>query len=155
MNKNLLIRLAEAEDLQQILHIRCEVILALAPVEMSMPDAHAWAERPDRPARTMSSIQAKTLWVAGVNEEIVGWVEVGKDSVDGRYVAPGYSGKGFGTALMARAERHILDSGYSAARLNATANARGFYLRQGFQQTGPTRRVMGLPWSSPSAMLNT
>src|SRR5262249_46649176 len=102
---------------------------------MSMEQAEKWATRPvgDRVAR---AIQEHEVWVA-VEGATIGWVEVDRDRVAALYVSPSSSGRGIGSALLARAEMSIRDSGYATARLESSQNALGFYLRRAYVRCGP------------------
>lgn len=84
----------------------------------------------------MRAIRDHDLWVA-VERAAIGWVEVDHDHIAGLYVAPACSGRGVGSALLARAETAIQGSGYAIAHLEASQNALAFYLRRGYLRSGP------------------
>ena len=129
------IRRAEAADEAVLTSIRRSAILMLAVPAMSMEQAEEWATRAvaDRVAR---AIREHEVWVA-VEGATIGWVEVDRDRVAALYVSPSSSRRGIGSALLARAEAAIRDSGYAIARLESSQNALGFYLRRAYCRCGP------------------
>jgi putative acetyltransferase len=131
----MLIRRAEAADEETLADIRRGAILALAVPAMSVEQAEHWAAcaAPDRIAR---AIREHEVWVA-VEGDAAGWVEVDRDRVAALYVSPSWAGRGVGSALLARAEAAIREAGHAAARLEASQNALGFYLRRGYVRAGP------------------
>src|SRR5690349_21145488 len=112
------IRRAEAADEAVLTSIRRSAILALAVPAMSAEQAEKWAARAvgDRVAR---AIRDHEVWVA-VEEATIGWIEVDRDRVAALYVSPSSSRRGIGSALLARAETSIRDSGYATARLESS-----------------------------------
>jgi GNAT superfamily N-acetyltransferase len=102
---------------------------------MSMEQAEHWATQTeaDRIAR---AIWDHEVWVA-VEGVALGWVEVDRDRVAALYVSPSRSGRGVGSALLARAETSIRSLGYTTARLESSPNALDFYLHKGYVRCGP------------------
>lgn len=76
------------------------------------------------------------MWVA-VEEVAIGWVEIDQDRVAALYVSPPFSRRGVGSNLLLLAETVIHSAGYATARLEASQNALGFYLRKGYLRSGP------------------
>jgi GNAT superfamily N-acetyltransferase len=107
----------------------------LAPPAISMEQAEEWASRPaaDRVAR---AIRNHDVWVA-VEGAAIGWVEVDRDRVAALYVSPSSTRRGVGSALLARAEASIQNSGYTMARLESSPNALAFYLQRGYLPCSP------------------
>src|SRR5213080_2176444 len=129
------IRRADAADEEVLASIRRRAILALAVPAMSREQAERWATRgaADRVARAM---REHDVWVA-VEGAAIGWVEVDRDRVAALYVSPSCSGRGVGSALLARAATSIRSSGYVMACLESSQNALDFYLRRGYVLCGP------------------
>jgi GNAT superfamily N-acetyltransferase len=129
------IRHAQATDEEALARIRRSAILVLAVPTLSMEQAETWAARvaADRISR---AIQEHEVWVA-VEDAAIGWVEVDQDRVAALYVSPSCSGRGVGSALLARAEASIHSSGYAATRLESSQNALDFYLHRGYCRCGP------------------
>ena len=129
------IRRADATDEEALAHIRRSAILTLAVPAMSVEQAETWAAQ--APAdRIAQAIRDHEVWVA-VEGTAIGWVEVDRDRVAALYVAPSCSGRGVGSALLARAETSIRSLGYTTARLESSPNALDFYLRRGYLRCGP------------------
>ena len=70
-------------------------------------------------------------WVAELAGEVVGFMSLGVDSVDQLYVAPGWTGRGIGSRLLALARERRPD-GLQLWTFQANAGARRFYERHGF-----------------------
>ena len=129
------IRRADAADEEALLNIRRSAILALPVSAMSREQAEQWATRAaaDRTAR---AVRDHDVWVA-VDGVVIGWVEVDRDRVAALYVAPSWSRRGVGSALLARAETSIRSSGYTTTHLESSPNALAFYFRRGYVRCGP------------------
>jgi GNAT superfamily N-acetyltransferase len=70
-------------------------------------------------------------WVAEAVGEVVGFVSLGRDSVEQLYVAPGRTGRGIGSRLLTLAmERR--PGGLELWTFQVNAGARRFYERHGF-----------------------
>jgi len=138
------LRLAQPSDLDIVTEIRRTAILALAPSRMTLEAATAWANRPDRPDRCRSSIEAKKLWLAYEGTDAVGWFEVSDDFVDGLYVVPSRQGAGVGSTLMGVVEIMIKDRDFEAARLNTAPASQGFYEKLGYEVMGPAPMGSGM-----------
>ncbi len=141
------IRLASPRDLDVVLAIRCEAILALAPERVTLEEARRWAERPDRAAKTLASIEGGRLWLDESAGEAAGWLEVRADFVDGLYVRPRLWRRGHGSRLMDVAETMIRERGFAAVRLDASSTAQSFYQRRGYMVSGPRDPGRGTPMS--------
>lgn len=128
------IRRAETADEETLGRIRRSSILGLAAPAISAEQAKEWATgvAADRIAR---AIREHDVWVA-VEEGAVDWVEVDQDRVAALYVSPPLSRRGVGSDLLLQAETAIRRAGYASARLEASQNALGFYLRRGYRQSG-------------------
>ena len=139
------VRLAQPANLDSVLAIRRDAILALAPRQLTEEAAARWAGSPDRPARCRAAIVAERLWLAQLADAPAGWLEVTKDFVDGLFVAPDCWRRGIGSRLMDFAERMIRDAGFAAARLDAAYEAERFYARRGYTASGPRPPNRGTP----------
>ena len=71
------------------------------------------------------------LWVAEREGKPVGFMAIAGDFIDQLYVAPEHQRQGIGRALVAHARR-LSPSGLRLYTLQANANARAFYERDGF-----------------------
>ena len=129
-------RLAVPEDASRLYDIRRQSILELGPPTMPATEAQAWAKR-----LTQSGMERKLLdleiWVAELNGIVAGWGAIRGDVLEGLYTAPEFAGQGVGAGLLDRLEGLMRERGFPLVRLEASSNARGFYLRRGYRATGP------------------
>ena len=58
------------------------------------------------------------------------------DMLEGLYTAPEFAGQGIGAGLLDRLEELMRGRGFPSVRLEASSNARGFYLRRGYRANG-------------------
>jgi len=131
----MLIRRAAADDEAALASIRRSAILALAPSIVSLPEAEGWADRATA-ERIARAVRDHLVWVA-VDESAIGWVEVADDRIAGLYVSASRAERGVGSQLLLHGEAAIRAAGYVEARLEASQNALGFYLRRGYVRAGP------------------
>jgi len=129
-------RPALREDASRLHDIRRRSILELAPAEMSGAEVQAWAERLtlDRMARKLRELE---VWVVECEGVVAGWGAVRGGRLEGLYIAAECAGQGIGAGLLDRLERLIFERGFPLVHLEASANARGFYLRFGYRAIGP------------------
>jgi GNAT superfamily N-acetyltransferase len=98
------------------------------------------------------------VWVADVDEVVVGWVALVGNRVVGLYVDPPHACRGFGSRLLAHAERALEAEGAPTVTLEASRNAEEFYLRRGYEASAdraadgarPMRKTLGSGLSSTS-----
>jgi putative acetyltransferase len=128
-------RLALREDASRLHDIRRRSILELAPPTMPAAEAQAWAER-----LTLSGMERKLreleVWVAELEGVVAGWGAICGDMLEGLYTAPEFAGQGVGAGLLDRLEGLMREREFPSVRLEASVNARGFYLRRGYRATG-------------------
>src|SRR6476646_7125929 len=129
-------RPAMREDASRLYDIRRQSILELAPPTMAAPEAQAWTKR-----LTLSGMERKLqdleIWVAEFNGVVVGWGAIRGDMLEGLYTAPEFAGQGVGAGLLIWLEALMREREFRSVRLEASSNARGFYLRRGYRATGP------------------
>ncbi|WP_426536864.1 GNAT family N-acetyltransferase [Bradyrhizobium sp. McL0615] len=129
-------RLAMRKDASRLYELRRRSILELAPPAMPTAEAQAWAER-----LTLSGMERKLgeleIWVAELDGTVAGWAAVRDDALEGLYTAPEFAGQGVGAGLLDRLEGLMREREFPSVRLEASSNARGFYLRRGYRANGP------------------
>ena len=129
-------RLAVHEDASRLYDIRLRSILELAPPAIPATEAQAWAER-----LTLAGMERKLreleVWVAELDGVVAGWGAIRGDKLEGLYTAPEFAGQGVGAGLLDRLEGLMREREFRSVRLEASSNARGFYLRRGYRPTGP------------------
>jgi putative acetyltransferase len=129
-------RLAMRKDASRLYDIRRRSILELAPPTMPAVEAQAWASK-----LTLSGMERKLreleVWVAELDGVVAGWGAIRGDSLEGLYTAPEFAGQGVGAGLLDRFEGLMREREFPSVRLEASSNARGFYLCRGYRATGP------------------
>jgi putative acetyltransferase len=129
-------RPALRHDASRLYDIRRRSIQELAPPTMPAVEAHAWAER-----LTLSGMKRKLrkleVWVAELDGVVAGWGAIRDDMLEGLYTAPEFARQGVGAGLLDRLEGLMREREFPSVRLEASSNARGFYLRRGYRPTGP------------------
>jgi putative acetyltransferase len=129
-------RLAMRKDASRLYDIRRRSILELAPPTMSVAEAQAWASK-----LTLSGMKQKLweleVWVAELDGIVAGWGAIRGDRLEGLYTAPEFAGQGVGAGLLDRLEGLMREREFPSVRLEASSNARGFYLRRGYRAAGP------------------
>ena len=78
-------------------------------------------------------ISEKPIWVAQLNEVIVGWIALEGNRVIGLYVDPSHICRGFGSRLLGTAEGELGASGAGEVILESSWNAEAFYLQRGYE----------------------
>ena len=137
-------RPATLDDAPRLFEVRRRSILELAPPGMSVEDATAWAKK-----LTLSGMERKLrefeIWIAELDGVMAGWGAIRGDVLEELYTAPEYAGQGVGAALLDRLEALMRGRGVAAVRAEASSNAKAFYLRRGYRQTGPQTPVGAWP----------
>ena len=102
---------------------------------MPAAEAQAWAAQ-----LTLSGMERKLheleVWVAERNGIVAGWGAFAA-TAGGPVYGPEFAGQGVGAGLLDRLEGLMRERGFPSVRLEASSNARGFYLRRGYRATGP------------------
>ena len=128
-------RRAMRKDASRLYDMRRRSILELAPPAMPVAEAKAWASQ-----LTLSGMEQKLreleVWVAERGGIVAGWGAIRGDMLEGLYTAPEFAGQGVGAGLLGRLEGLMRDRKFPSVRLEASSNARGFYLRRGYRPTG-------------------
>ena len=129
-------RRAMRKDASRLYDIRRRSILELAPPTMLKAEATAWASQ-----LTLSGMERKLheleIWIAERGGIVAGWGAICGDMLEGLYTAPEFAGHGMGAGLLGMLEGLMREREFPSVRLEASSNARGFYLRRGYRATGP------------------
>jgi putative acetyltransferase len=137
-------RLARLDDANRLFELRRRSITELAPKGMSVAEAASWAEN-----LTIVGMERKIreleIWVAEVSETVVGWGAIRGDRLEGLYTDPEFAGRGIGSELLGLLERLMRGRGIPTAFADASANSEIFYLRRGYERTGPRTSKEGQP----------
>ena len=137
-------RRATLADAPRLFEVRRRSILELAPSGMSVAEAEAWAGKLT-PAGMTQKLREFEIWIAARDEVIAGWGAVRGDVLEQLYTAPEYAGQGVGAALLDRLEALMRGRGIDAIHAEASSNAKAFYLRRGYRETGAQTPVGAWP----------
>ena len=78
---------------------------------MPIAEAASWAEK-----LTVEGMQRKIceleIWIAEINEKVIGWGAIRGDRLEGLYTDPEFAGRGIGTELLAMLEGLDARTGY-------------------------------------------
>jgi putative acetyltransferase len=129
-------RLATLDDANRLFELRRRSITELAPKAMSIVEAARWAEKSTVAGRERK-IRELEIWVSIVSENVVGWGAIRAERVEGLYTDPEFAGRGIGTELLELLEALMRGRGIPAVCAEASSNAEIFYLRRGYERTGP------------------
>lgn len=102
------------------------------------------------PESVAQMIAAGGIRVAELDGRVaaVGAIDGAEGKITLNYVDPASRGRGLSAALLATMEAELAQAGVETARLTATVTAREFYLKHGWQATGPGRSgrwIVGYP----------
>ena len=129
-------RPATLGDGSELLALRHSAILAFAVPAMSEDDAMAWANRVSL-AGMAEKLGRLEIWVAESGGQILGWVAFSGDRLEGLYTRPTSAQTGVGSSLLSMVEWMMREREIQTIRLEASANAIGFYRRRGFEPIAP------------------
>jgi putative acetyltransferase len=129
-------RSATLGDVNRLFELRRQSITELAAKGMSFTDTASWAEKLTIPGME-KKIRELEIWVAEVNGTVVGWGAIRGDRLEGLYAEPDFAGRGIGTGLLSLMEELMRGRGVQAVHAEASSNAVAFYLRRGYELSGP------------------
>jgi len=154
MTMDAIYRLAMRKDASRLYDIRRRSILELALPTMPAVEAQAWAKR-----LTLSGMEGKLheleIWIAERDGVVAGWGAIRGDVLEGLYTAPEFAGQGVGAGLLDRLERLMREREFRSVRLEASSNARSFYLRRGYRATGSQTPKGAWPIAKETSGLKT
>jgi putative acetyltransferase len=103
---------------------------------MSVAQAEAWAVN-----LTIAGMERKIreleIWIVERGGTVVGWGAIRGDQLEGLYMDPDFAGRGIGTELLGVLEALMRERGVVVVWAEASRNAEEFYLRRGYQPSGP------------------
>lgn len=117
-----------------------EAISALVIRTLGATNAHHYSPRLIReiaanfsPDHVASRFEGRMVWVASIDEAIVGTASLEKNWVRTVFVDPARQGRGVGKALMAELFETVSRAAIEELFVPSSINAEGFYRRLGFQ----------------------
>ncbi len=140
-----IIRRATLEDAEGLFQAHMRSIREVCSREYAEADIKAWTERSFDPVARANSIRNQWVWVVELNGKIEGFGHLafslqGKTKVThvaGLYLTPSVLGKGLGRRILQFMIQESRQAGVEKILLEATLTAHGFYLSQGFKDSGP------------------
>lgn len=137
------IRTAELQDAHGIHVAHMKSIRELCSKDYSVNQITAWGGRPFKKDKWVNSICADCIWVVEIAHSIEGFCHLeicdGKPPYGellGLYLTAKIAGQGIGRQLIKKAEEVLSDRGIGKMVTRSTLTAEGFYLSQGFLQSG-------------------
>ena len=94
-------------------------------------------------AAVEEKIRTQDVFVAIIDNEMVGTIALEDDMVLGFYTHPAHMGKGIGTAVLNHLEQHARAKGLDHLQLAASPVAVSFYEERGWQRLGEEWFVYG------------
>ena len=136
--ENVLIRLAQPEDAEQILKINFLAITTLSAKDYTQKQIKAFAGDDDISSATKNlhkTILEKKLvmFVAEVEGKIVGDAYLRDDEIYGIYVHPNYVRQKVGTKLLKTLEKEAIEKNIKKLMVSASITAFPFYLANAYQ----------------------
>ena len=130
------IRPATQADAPALLRVRHDAILGISFAGATQDQLRRWAERRDIDWM-VHAMRGRQTWAATVDGEIVSWIAIKNDGLEGLYTDPRHSGCGIGSSLLQFVEGVLKDRGIERILVDASINAESFYRRHGYKTVGP------------------
>jgi putative acetyltransferase len=129
-------RPATLDDATALFDLRRRSILELAIKGLPAGEAEAWAAKLTL-AGMEGKLRALEIWVAELDGVVAAWGAIRGDTLEGLYTAPEFAGRGVASSMLIRLEGLMVSRGVAAVHAEASSNAKRFYLRRGYQLSGP------------------
>jgi len=128
------IRAARADEVDQLYVVHRDSVTRLCAGHYTGAQVHGWlAGR--TPAMYLAAISEGRLWVAD-DGQLIGFVEIDGRELTKLFIRGDRAVQGVGRRLLEHAVEAICTTGAASVVLEATINAREFYARHGFVETG-------------------
>jgi N-acetylglutamate synthase-like GNAT family acetyltransferase len=120
---------ADAEDIRRV------IVRALRETNAKdySPDVIARVEQSYSPAALANLMSQRKVFVATIEQQIVGTASLDGKVVRTLFVTPEMQGRGVGKLLMAVVERIAREDGVEALAVQSSVTAEQFYMRLGFK----------------------
>jgi putative acetyltransferase len=130
------IRAGRADEIERIYAVHRDSVTALCGSHYTEEQLRGWLAGRSA-SMYLPAIEGGRLWVAeDAGREVCGFVEIDGDELTKLFIRGARAGSGVGRLLLERAVAAISATGAAKAVLEATVNARDFYARHGFVETG-------------------
>ncbi|MCG1029387.1 GNAT family N-acetyltransferase [Virgibacillus halodenitrificans] len=129
----MLIRKAEKDDNEAIWKVHTDAIKNVCSSHYTPNQVNAWAGK-IKPNSYLESIENKEMFVAEINDEIVGFgqLNLNNGEIEAIYVSSNNLKMGVGQQLFQKLESIAKDNRLQKLNLISSLNAFGFYNRLGF-----------------------
>jgi len=127
------IRLGTPGDIHKIAKIYAASIRQLCSKDYPVDTIEHWARSTPAESR-LTDIEAGSLWVAEINENMAGYLVAVPGEVMELFIAPKYSGIGLGARLGKLGKKLAQQNNSSPVILESTLNAAPFYEKLGFKE---------------------
>ncbi len=146
----MIIRSFKDEDAMAICHLHIGAVLDLGGRSYTRDQAAFWAEESSPEFWRMEFAGSVINLVAEQDDTTIGFGHVLQSGeLRGLYVHKDRQGEGIGSSLLRSLEQATLDKGIKDIFLQATENARGFYLHLGYELVRELQKsVMGKPFKT-------
>lgn len=133
MSSAIFIRLANENDVEEILQIFRSTIETVCAKDYSPEQIEAWVSGADYKERWLKMIAEQFFYVAETNEQVSGFASVTSDGyLDTLYVHKDAQGKGIASLLLNTIELKMQELGLHQMHTDASITAKPFFLRKGF-----------------------
>ena len=130
------IRAGRAGDIEEIYAVHRDSVSSLCGIHYTEEQLRGWLA--GRNARMyLPAIESGRLWVFEDEAAVIcGFAEIDGDELTKLFIRGDRSARGVGQQLLATAVAAIRATGAAKVLVEATTNARDFYARHGFVETG-------------------
>ena len=146
-SKLIKVRLAGVKDAKD-----CSTVLCASIRNLCIPDHHGdedviagWIENktPENLRSWIENSEA-AIYVAEIEDQIVGVGGLSGSEVALNYVSPSHRGLGVSMVMLDKLESALRESGVNDAQLTSTATAHNFYLKAGWEDSGAPEESLGV-----------
>ena len=129
------IRSARADDAADIARVHRRAIRGLARGSYTDAELESWADGLGEDFYRPRIDETAHFEVAeDPRAAVIGFAAVREDEMWLLYIDPGWARRGIGSALLRRAENHLLQSGHADIWVQSSLNAERFYAAHGYER---------------------
>jgi putative acetyltransferase len=140
---------AQESDISGIQKMRIKSIKALGIKSYDKTQVKAWASKEVDGDGLVRDIERSNVFIFTEKGEVEGYLQMKSSArpgtnasayIEGIYVSKAFSGKGFGTKLLKKAEETALANGIYQVKATVSKNAEPFFVKHGYEILGPSLR---------------
>ena len=137
------------EDARPIHEAHMRSIMEVCSKDHAPEEINAWGKRSFNETQRLSSIALHPIWVVEIKNCVEGFAEIHFEETNGErksqiqalYLTKNATGRGHGKSLLNIMLKAARDFGAKEVTLSSSITAHDFYLKHGFQDTGPLANV--------------